>query len=92
MDTLLTFLVVIFGIGMVYLVVPFTWYIYRRFNYRKVVTCPETGGLTEVKVNAFWAALTAIFRKPSLRVKSCTLWPKKKGCAEGCVKEGWPAD
>jgi hypothetical protein len=92
MDTLLTFLIVIFGLGMIYMVLPFTFYIYRRFNYRKVVSCPETGRLTEIKLNALRAALTAIFRKPSLRVKSCTLWPKKKGCAERCVKENWPAD
>ena len=92
MDILLIFLIAIFALGMTYMVLPFTFYIYRRFNDRKVVSCSEEGRPAEVKLNGVWAALTAIFRKPSLRVKSCTLWPEKKGCAEGCVRENWPAD
>jgi hypothetical protein len=93
MDTLLlTFLTAIFFLGMFVIVLPFAMDLYRRFNFRKVVTCPETRGLTEVKLNALWAALTGIFCKPALRVKSCTLWPKKKGCAEACVRENWPAN
>jgi len=79
-------------IGLFYVVLPFTHEVYKRFRYRKVVSCPENHRLAEVKLNARWAALTAIFRKPVLRVKSCTLWPKKKGCAEGCVRENWPSE
>ena len=79
-------------IGLFYVVLPFTNDVYNRFRYRKVVGCPENNTLAEVKLNARWAALTAIFRKPVLRVKSCSLWPKKKGCAERCVRENWPPE
>jgi hypothetical protein len=79
-------------IGLFYVVLPFTHDVYRRFRYRKVVSCPETYRLAEVRLHAAWAALTAIFRKPVLRVKSCSLWPKKKGCAESCVHENWPTE
>jgi hypothetical protein len=78
--------------GLFYAVLPFALDVWRRFRHRKVLTCPDTRGLAEVKLNEHWAALTAIFRKPVLRVKSCSLWPKKKGCAEGCVQENWPTE
>ena len=89
---ILILLVAVMVMGLFYAVLPFALDVYRRFRPQKVLTCPDTHGLAEVKLNAHWAALTAIFRKPVLHVKSCTLWPKKKGCAEGCVKENWPAD
>ena len=92
MKTPLTLVVAIIALGLLYNVLPFTRDAYRRFSYRKIVTCPDTGGFAEVKLNALWAALTAIFGKPALRVRSCTLWPKKRGCAEACVKENWPAE
>jgi hypothetical protein len=87
MKTPLILIVATIALGLFYIVLPFTLDVYRRFRYRKVVTCPDTYGLADVRLNARWAALTAIFRKPALRVKSCALWPRKKGCAEGCVKE-----
>jgi hypothetical protein len=91
MKTPLTLILAVIALGVFYNVLPVTRDTYRRFNYRKVVTCPNTRKFAEVKLNALWAAFTAVFRKPALRVKSCTLWPGKKGCAEGCVKENWPA-
>lgn len=92
MKTPLILIAATVALGLFYIVLPFTLDVYRRFRYRKVVTCPDTHGLAEVRLNARWAALTAVFHKPALRVKSCTLWRRKKGCAEGCVRENWPAD
>jgi hypothetical protein len=89
---LLILIAAVIVMGFFYAVLPFALDAYRHFRHQKVVTCPDTRGLAEVKLNARWAALTAIFRKPVLRVKSCTLWPKKKGCAEGCVRENWPSE
>ncbi len=82
----------IVALGLFYNVLPFTLDVYKRFRYRKVVTCPDTHGLAEVRLNAWWASLTRLFRKPALRAKSCTLWPRKAGCTEGCVKENWPSE
>jgi hypothetical protein len=92
MKTPLILIAATIAVGLFYIVLPFTLDVYRRFRYRKVVTCPDIHGLAEVRLNARWAALTAVFNKPALRVKSCTLWPRKKGCAEGCVKDNWPSD
>ena len=93
MKTSLTILIAgTIAMGLFYVVLPFTFDVYRRFRYRKVVTCPETHGLAEVRLDALLAGLTAVFRKPVLRVKSCTLWPRKKNCAQRCVKENWPPE
>jgi len=76
-------------VGLLYNVFPVIRYLYGRFRHGNVVTCPETETLADVELNACRAAFTALFRKPTLRVKSCTLWPGKKGCAQGCVKDNW---
>jgi hypothetical protein len=70
---------------------PFAYKTYRRFRYRKLVICPVTHDFAEAALDVRWAALSAILDKPKLRVKSCSLWPKKKGCAEHCVVENWPS-
>jgi hypothetical protein len=92
MKTPLILMAVIIATGLFYVVLPLTLDVYRRFRYRKVVTCPDTKGIAEVRLDARWAAFTALLRKPELRVRSCTLWPRKKGCPENCAKENWPAE
>jgi len=66
--------------------------LYRRFRYRRILTCPETKGLVEVALDSRRTFFTSLFRKPVVSVKSCSLWPRKKGCREGCVKENWPSE
>ena len=92
METPLMLIAGIIAISLFCVVLPFTRDVYRRFRYRKVVTCPDIHDFAEVGLNARWAAVTALFDKPKLRVRSCTLWPRKKGCAEACVKENWPSE
>jgi hypothetical protein len=87
METPLILIAIIVMLGLVYVVLPLVSHTYQRFRKRKVIICPETNGLAEITINARWAALTSAFRKPLLRVRGCTLWPKKKGCAEDCVKQ-----
>jgi hypothetical protein len=82
----------IVALGFYYIVLPYTLARYRRFRYRKILTCPETQSLVEVALDSRRAFFTGIFGKSVVRVKSCTLWPRKKGCAEGCVKENWPSE
>ena len=91
METPLVLIAAILMLALVFVLLPVALDTYRRFSHRKVITCPETHELTEVTLKARRAGLMATFGKESLlRVKSCTLWPKKKGCAEACVKENWP--
>ena len=92
MKNLIILISAIIALGLLYNVFPLLRYVYSRFRDRKVVTCPATETLADVELNACWAAFTALFRKPVLRVKSCTLWPSKQRCAQGCVKDYWPTE
>ena len=73
--------VVIFPVGLA------TFYRYRN---RKVIICPGTHGSAGVQLNARRTALTTVFGRPLLAVQNCSLWPRKKGCDEACVKQNWP--
>lgn len=81
----------IVAFGLAFVVAPVFIDAYRQYRYRKVITCPETHGLAEVNLNTGLAALGAAVGRPVIRVRSCSLWPKRKGCDEKCVRENWPA-
>lgn len=89
MKTPLILMAAVVTLGVVYVLLPLVVHTFQRFRRRKVVTCPETEELVEVTLNAKRAALASAFHKPLLRVKNCSLWPKKKGCEEECVKGNW---
>jgi hypothetical protein len=73
-------------LGMVYVTLPIFVDYFRHYHHKRVLRCPETGGLVEVDINARRAAWSSLFGKPLLKVKNCTLWPKRKGCNERCIK------
>lgn len=87
----LLLIVGIVAFGLVAVVAPIVIDVYRRYRYRKVITCPQTHGIAEVSLNPGLAALGAAVGRPVLRVRNCSLWPKRKGCEEKCVGENWPA-
>ena len=80
----------IIGFGLTFVLVPVFIDAYRQYRYRKVITCPQTQGLAEVILDSGRAALGAAGGRPVIRVKNCSLWPKRKGCDEKCVTENWP--
>jgi hypothetical protein len=82
----------IVAVGLLCVVVPRAFDAYRRYRYRKVFTCLETQDLVEVALKRRAAVFGAVFGRPNVRVKYCSLWPKKKGCGEKCVRENWPAE
>lgn len=81
----------IFAIGLVFVFAPVFVDAYRKYRYRKVITCPQTHGYAEVDLKAGLGALGAAVGNPVMRVKNCSLWPKRKGCDEKCASENWPA-
>jgi len=80
----------IVGFGITFVLIPVFIDAYRRYRYRKVITCPQTHGLAEVTLNSGLAALGAAVGRPVMRVKNCSLWPERKECDENCVAENWP--
>lgn len=91
MNSLLLLILVIGATGLLFVIAPVVIDIYVRYRGGKVLNCPEILGAAEVTLKTHRAALAAAFGHPVLRVKSCSLWPKKMGCAEKCVKENWPS-
>ena len=87
METLWLLIGAVILLGVFYVLLPRGTYFFRRFRKKRVFRCPETGMLVEVDVDARLAALSSPFGKPLLRVKNCTLWPKKKECAQECLKD-----
>jgi hypothetical protein len=58
-----------------------------RMRGTRVVTCPETRHSAAVEVDAEHAALTSLFEKPDIRLKSCSRWPDRKDCNQPCVAQ-----
>ena len=73
-------------LGAVYVVAPLVTDTYRRYRGRKFVVCPDTGQIAEVELKAKRASLFSAFGKEWARVRWCNLWPRRKGCAQDCLK------
>ncbi len=60
-----------------------TWF---RFRGVRLIVCPENYQPAAVKVDALraakWAALSG---EADVRLKTCSRWPEKQGCAQECV-------
>jgi len=68
-----------------YVLIPVVADALARFRTPRRVSCPESGTGAEVEVDASYAALTAAIRVPVARVKRCSLWPARLGCAQRCL-------
>ena len=75
-------------LGSIYVIAPIVTDSYRRYRNRRTVICPETGQIAEVDLKAVQASLISALGKHWVRVKWCSLWPRKKGCTEECVENG----
>ena len=87
MGTLWLLIGAVILLGIFYVLLPRVTYIFRRYRKKRVLRCPETGMLVEVDLDPRFVALSSPFGQPLLRVKNCTLWPKKKECAQECLKD-----
>ncbi len=60
---------------------------YLKFRGRRIVICPETEKPTAVEVDARFAAASAVFGEPSLRLKTCSRWPEHRDCGQECLEQ-----
>lgn len=60
-----------------------------RFRLRgvHVVSCPDSRTLAAVTVDLGHATATALWEKADVRLATCSRWPERKGCAEGCAAQ-----
>jgi hypothetical protein len=78
-------LVAILTLALLYVLTPLMADTLRRFRGPRMLSCPEAGGKAEVGIDTSHAALTSAFGTPSLRVKTCSLWPDREGCKQDCL-------
>ena len=76
-------------LGLYFVVGPAVVSSYRRYRGRRTIICPETDQIAEMEIKAGQASVMAALGKHDLRVKWCSLWPRRKGCAEECLKDDW---
>jgi len=81
----LILLAAIVPLSLVYVLVPVSMDVYRRFRRKRVVTCPDNGQLAEIQLDACRAGRGALVGAPNIRLKDCTRWPARKGCAGECL-------
>lgn len=77
--------VAVLAVGLLYVLVPLVADTFRRFRNPRMLSCPETSGKAEVGIDAPHAALTSALGTPSLRVKTCSLWPERERCKQDCL-------
>ena len=71
------------------LVAPAVWAlakVYRRAHGAHEVTCPEANHFATIELDARHAVAMHALGEHESRVKSCTLWPERQGCRQGCVR------
>jgi hypothetical protein len=75
-------------IGLVYVLIPVVADAYARYRGVRALRCPLAGVGVEVALDAGHAARTAAFGRPALRIRRCTLWPRRTWCAQACLRSG----
>jgi hypothetical protein len=80
-------LVAVLAVAFLYVLMPLVADTFRRFCRPRMLSCPETGGTAEVGIDASRAAVGSVFGLPLLRVKSCSLWPKRDQCKQDCLTD-----
>jgi hypothetical protein len=71
-------------IGVVFVLAPVMGSVYCRVRGTRWLRCPETGLPAAVGLDARHAAWIAAYREPFLRIRSCSLWPRRALCAQRC--------
>ncbi len=75
----------VLGIGTVLVVLPVALTTFAEHRETKSLLCPETGLPEAVQVDAGLATRGAIFGRMRLAVQSCSRWPERRCCAQGCL-------
>ena len=65
------------------------WYYMAKWENQQVfhAICPETMEKVDVYVDASHAAKTRFHGREELIVVSCSRWPERKGCPQGCTPQ-----
>ncbi len=79
-------LITIVSVAVLYILLPVILETFNRYRAKRAVLCPDTRQTAEVTVDAVRAAAGSAFGKLVLQVKTCSLWPERRGCAQSCLE------
>jgi len=90
----LGWLLAFFAACLVVMVLPaIAWFEVRRaYSGKRKVVCPETQAPVEIELDSALAARTRFRGRAVAKVATCTRWPMREGCDEGCVPEAVDAN
>ena len=54
-------------------------------THKRIVTCPNTGGVAEIELDALPAAAAAPDAGPLMKVKNCSLSLDVRECGQRCI-------
>jgi len=57
----------------------------KLFRSKKIVRCPEADQPAEILVDTY-PSPSSKPRKKLFSIRSCSLWPKRKGCTQSCER------
>lgn len=60
-------------------------HLYTHYRGTRLVGCPATGEPTALTLAAGRAGLSGLYRAPAVRVRTCSGWPERAGCAQKCI-------
>lgn len=91
MDHPFAVIAALIALSVVYVLAPVATEAFARYRKARNVICPEERAPAKIDIDARHAAWSAVAGKTGLRVRRCTLWPEKCGCAQQCVREALSA-
>ncbi len=59
---------------------------YMRFRGKRLIACPETGQAAAVDLATWHIAITAAFRRPTIRLRGCSRWREWVPCDQACLR------
>ena len=73
------------ALGLLYVVTPVMLHAFMPYRKVRTLLCPEKSTDANVAIDAPRAAITAARGITQLRVRNCSYWPEKRGCAQSCL-------
>lgn len=86
MDHPVVVIAALIALSGLYIIAPVALHAFMSYRKTRTVICPEDNRPADIMLDAQHAAISALAGKEHLKIRQCSLWPRKHGCAQGCVR------
>ena len=81
----------IFAAGALLVLLPVVLTAFGEHRRARFLRCPEADQPARIQIDTGRAVRGALLGKGWLRVESCSLWPKRRDCAQACLAPAVPS-